>query len=514
MWEVKALRQRCILSEIFLNVSVSMSSYILSLDAGTSSLRAFIYNLDGVVKASASCEFEHYYPNADWVEFDGELLWQKTLRVINTVISESKIDRNDLLSFAITNQRESVLMWNKSDGRLLGPAISWQDRRTESFCMTFSRHEKRIQQKTGLLPSAYFSASKINWMLNHYPLAKNLRDKEQLLVGTVDCFLIWRLTGGANHVTDVTNASRTLLMNIDTGDWDEELLSLFSVTPSMLPQILDSDGQFGKIDKKIFGVEVPITGVLGDQQAALFGHCCFEQGMTKVTYGTGGFLLMNAGQNRPAPVKGILTTIAYQVGGQRYYAQEGCMYSAGSILSWIKNNLNLIGEYREIDLLISQLENNGGVYLIPAFTGLASPYWEHHMKAAFFGLALDSDKRHLVRAAIESIVYQTKDILDSIEKESDLKPKALAIDGGLVKSQFMVNYLSACMGRTLFISHLDEMTVFGAFLMATKGLGINSLSELGKFQEHATKIDSDEPQAKPLQAYQAWQGYLNQLRQH
>lgn len=488
-----------------------MSSYILSIDAGTSSVRAFIYNLDGVVKASAKCELEHVYPHTDWIEFDGELLWQKTLQVIKTVIAKSNINKESLISIGITNQRESVLMWDKSTGNLLGPAISWQDRRTEAFCETLKEKQQLIKQKTGLLPSAYFSASKINWMLNHYDVAKTLLKQQRLQVGTVDSFLIWRLTGGKNHVTDATNASRTLLMNIDTCAWDDELLSLFSVSFCMLPQILDSDATFGKTQRELFGLEIPITGVLGDQQAALFGHCCFEQGMTKVTYGTGGFLLMNAGKARPAPVNGILTTIAYQVEGQPFYAKEGCMYTAGSILSWLKKKLNLITEYAEIDNLAAALNDNGGVYLIPAFTGLASPYWEDQLKAAFFGLALDSDKRHMVRAAIESIVYQTMDILQAIEQESDLTPKALAVDGGLVKSHFMINYLAECIGRTIYISHLDEITVFGAFLMAAKGLGIYDLTTLVKFQEHATTVESKKTQSR--QSYLEWQSYLNVLRQ-
>ncbi len=483
-------------------------SYIISLDAGTSSVRAFVYDLSGQVIAVAASELKQHCPKLGWVEFDGDMLWKKTLSVLRKAILKAGIEAKDILSIGITNQRETVLMWDKHNGNLLGSALSWQDRRTEIACQQLSECEQLIVQKTGLVVSPYFSATKISWMLTHYDGAKELLRKQHLLVGTVDSFLVWRLSGGKRHVTDITNASRTMLMNIDTGEWDDALLALFQISPSILPTILASDDSFATVNSSFFGCEIPITGVLGDQQAALFGQGCYKPGMAKITYGTGGFLLMNTGMTRPKPVTGLLTTVAYKTGSECYYALEGSMYAAGSILKWLKEKLKLLSDYDEVDRIANSIKDNGGVYLIPAFTGLASPYWQHHIKAAFLGIGLDTDKRHFIRAALEAIVYQTLELLDVMENQGLVKPISIAVDGGVSKSDWLLEYLSNCSGLTVCRNRQLEMTCFGAFKVAAKGSGVYNLADFGKDDQKADKICTPNPNHVYQHYYQGWKHAL------
>ncbi|WP_347252431.1 glycerol kinase GlpK [Legionella sp.] len=452
-------------------------TYLLAVDQGTSSTRAMLYTLTGKLVVSSQYSLKQYYPKSGWVEHDPEEIWKKTLQAMKDVVGQ--VDTKKVVACGITNQRETTLIWDKHTGQCLSPAIVWQDRRTHAFCESLSDEADYIQRKTGLLPDPYFSASKLHWLLKNSPEAKALALKNRLAFGTVDSFLIWRLTGNKAHLTDITNASRTLLFNIFTQDWDEELLSLFDVPDTILPNVCASDADFGAIESHYFGVSIPITGVAGDQQAALIGQRCFKDGMIKATFGTGGFLLMNTGTEPILSKHKLLTTIAYRIKEQTHYGLEGSLYQAGTTVKWLRDELKLIEAASDTEALAKSLSGNDGVYLVPSFTGLGAPHWITTPGAMIVGLTRTSNRSHFARAALESVCYQTREIIACMRESSTMDLLLLRVDGGMAANGWFLQFLSSQCKLIVQRPQDIETTAQGAALLAAIGCGlIRSLDTL------------------------------------
>ncbi|MGQ3887629.1 glycerol kinase GlpK [Legionella sp. CNM-1927-20] len=451
-----------------------MQKYLLAIDQGTSSTRAMIYTPFGQLIAVRQYDLTQFYPKKGWVEHCPEEIWTKTVKAIKEVTAQ--IDSKKLLACGITNQRETTLIWNKQTGECLYPAIVWQDRRTEDFCSTLNR--AYIKERTGLFSDPYFSASKLYWLLKNCPKAHTLAAQGQLAFGTIDTFLLWRLTQGRVHATDVTNASRTLLFNIFKQEWDEELLSLFEINANVLPEVKSCDAYFGAIDKALFGFSVPITGIAGDQQAALIGQRCLEDGMVKATYGTGAFLLMNTG-HKPIDSTNLITTVAYKIKDQLTYGLEGSLYHAGTIIKWLRDEMKLLSCAAESEQLARSLKDNEGVYLVPSFTGLGAPYWLSSPGALVFGLARTSNRAHFARAALESVCYQTRQVLQCMENDSKIKTVILRVDGGMTVNQWLLQFLASQCQLTVQRPTDIETTAQGAALIAALGCGeLASIAEI------------------------------------
>lgn len=452
-------------------------NYFLAIDQGTSSTRAMIYTLHGELVTTSQYALTQYYPHAGWVEHDPEEIWQKTLTAIKDVVSQ--VDGKEILSCGITNQRETTVIWNKKTGECLARAIVWQDRRTEEYCRNLAEHSSMIQEKTGLLPDPYFSASKLNWLLSNIPEAMELVAKGDLAFGTIDSFLIWRMTKGVMHVTDVTNASRTMLFNIKKVEWDKELLSLFKIPESVLPTVNDCDSHFGDINKEWLGFEIPIHGVAGDQQAALIGQGCFDDGMIKATFGTGAFLLLNTGNNPVLSQHKLLTTIAYKVKGKLAYGLEGSIYHAGTTVKWLRDEMKLISSSGETEILAQGLPGNEGVYLVSSFTGLGAPHWLSTTGAAVFGISRATNRAHFARAALEGVCYQTREVLSCMREDSGLDLALLRVDGGMAVNQWFLQFLSDQCQLTVQKPEDIETTAKGAAILAAIGSGVfTSIAEL------------------------------------
>ncbi|WED44111.1 glycerol kinase GlpK [Legionella cardiaca] len=454
-------------------------NYLLAIDQGTSSTRAMLYDVAGKLITASQYPLTQSYPNPGWVEHDPEEIWRKTLKAMQDVVSQ--VEAGKILTCGITNQRETSVIWDKHTGQCLAPAIVWQDRRTEDFCQSLSSYSDLLQKKTGLLPDPYFSASKLHWFLNNIPQARALATKNQLAFGTIDTFLIWRLTKGEAHLTDVTNASRTLLFNIIEQQWDDELLSLFNIPIAILPEVCASDAHFGVIAKEHLGVTIPITGVAGDQQAALIGQRCFKDGMVKATFGTGGFLLMNTGNKPVISNHKLLTTIAYRIKEETAYGIEGSLYHAGTTVKWLRDEMKLIATAAETEVLAQSLTSNEGVYLIPAFTGLGAPHWISKPGAAIVGLSRTSNRAHFARAALECVCYQTRDILECMREDSNLDIALLRVDGGMAANQWFLQFLALQCALTVQRPLDIETTAQGAAMLAALGCGlVSSLDALQK----------------------------------
>lgn len=453
--------------------------YLLAIDQGTSSTRAMLYTFEGTLVVSRQYSLTQYYPEPGWVEHDPEEIWQKTLTAIREVVAT--VDSKQIIACGLTNQRETTLIWDKQTGQCLAPAIVWQDRRTQDFCASLSVHTDMIRQKTGLLPDPYFSASKLRWLLTHVPEAMNLLKQKRLAFGTVDSFLIWRLTGGVSHLTDITNASRTLLFNIHTQCWDEELLQIFSIPAEVLPSVCASDANYGVISPALLGRAIPITGVAGDQQAALIGQGCLGEGMIKATFGTGGFLLLNTGSKPVVSKHKLLTTIAYRIQDQTIYGLEGSLYQAGTTVKWLRDELQLFKLASDTELLAKGIESNDGVYLVPSFTGLGAPHWLSTPGAAMIGLSRTSNRAHIARAALESVCYQTRDVLECMREDSGLSLSLLRVDGGMAANSWFLQFLASLCRLTVQRPENIETTALGAAMLAAMGCGaIDSLDELQK----------------------------------
>ena len=455
---------------------------ILAIDQGTTSTRAIIFSLEGKKLFSSQLEFRQYFPKNGWVEHNAEEIWKKTLKVIKKVISNCKKKNIKILTVGITNQRETIVAWNKINGKPICKAIVWQDRRTESFCKKLKKNnfENKIRKKTGLFIDPYFSATKINWIINNIKKAKILLKNDQLLFGTIDTFLIWKLTNGKTYATDATNASRTMLFNINNNKWDNELLRIFKIPKNILPQVKNSADFYGYTDKKVLGVSVSITGVVGDQQAAAIGQCCFSKGSVKSTYGTGAFVLMNTGSKKIHSKNKLLTTICYRINNKTTYALEGSIFTAGAGIQWLRDKLKLINNAYDTEKIAKSKKNNSGIYVVPAFTGLGAPYWDANARGLISGLTRNSDWKDIVRAVIESVAYQSFDLLRSMNNDG-LRPKIIKVDGGMVVNNWFSQFLSDVLGIKVIRPKIQETTALGASFIAGYQIGVyNSLQSISK----------------------------------
>lgn len=460
-------------------------NYVLAIDQGTSSTRAMIYSAHGELLRCSQYPVTQYYPQPGWVEQDPEELWQNTLSAVRDVVAQ--VDAQSIVACGITNQRETTLVWDKKTGICLAPAIVWQDRRTEEYCHSLTEYTSIIQEKTGLLPDPYFSASKLRWLLNNNQQAKELAAQGELAFGTVDSFLIWRLTQGA-HVTDITNASRTLLFNIKEEQWDADLLRLFAIPESVLPKVCASDSHFGFINKEHFGFELPITGVAGDQQAALIGQGCFTDGMVKATFGTGAFLMLNTGSKPVYSKNKLLTTIAYKIQGTTAFALEGSIYHAGTSVKWLRDEMNLIANAAETELLAQSLTSNEGVYFVSSFTGLGAPHWLSTPGAALIGLSRATNRAHVARAVLEGVCYQTREVLTCMREDSRLDLSLLRVDGGMAVNQWFLQFLSDQCQLMVQKPKDIETTARGAAILAAIGSGLCDLNNASSVEEELLPI--------------------------
>jgi glycerol kinase len=460
-----------------------MEQYILAFDQGTTSSRAIVFDRNGNIKAVAQKEFTQLFPEPGWVEHDANEIWSTQLGVAAEAVTKAGLSVKAIAAIGITNQRETTLLWDRQTGQPVYNAIVWQDRRTAHYCDTLKEqgHQPMIQQKTGLVIDAYFSASKIKWILDNVKGVREKAEKGQLCFGTIDSWLLWKLTNGQLHATDITNACRTQLFNIHTLGWDEELLSLFTIPPSLLPEVRSSSEIYGYTQNILTAHNIPIAGIAGDQQAALFGQLCTEPGMVKNTYGTGCFMLMNTGNQPVTSYNNLLTTIAWQINGQTMYALEGSVFIAGAVVQWLRDGLHLIRSSAEIESMAQLVENSGGVYLVPAFAGLGAPYWNQHARGTIVGLTRGTTGAHLARAALESIAYQTMDVVNAMQADAHMTLKELRVDGGATSNNLLMQFQSDILHAPVIRPRITETTALGAAYLA--GLATGYWSSLEEIQQ-------------------------------
>ncbi|GLI18668.1 glycerol kinase 2 [Tepidanaerobacter syntrophicus] len=450
-----------------------MSKYIMALDQGTTSSRAIIFDENGLIKGVTNREFTQIYPKPGWVEHDAMEIWGSQIGVAKEVLLKCGLAVHDIAAIGITNQRETTVVWDKNTGKPVYNAIVWQCRRTASICDELKERglTEKIREKTGLVVDAYFSGTKIKWILDNVEGAREKAEKGDLLFGNIDTWLIWNLTGGKVHVTDYSNASRTMLFNIHTLDWDEDILKELNIPKNMLPKVMPSSCVYGYTTTEIFGGEVPIAGVAGDQQAALFGQACYSAGMAKNTYGTGCFMLMNTGEKAVESKHGLLTTIAWGVDGKVEYALEGSIFIAGAVIQWLRDELRVLDNAAQSEELAMKVEDNNGVYLVPAFVGLGAPYWDMYARGAILGLTRGAKREHIVRAALESICYQTRDVLEAMQQDSGITLKNLKVDGGAVANNFLMQFQADILGVPVDRPKVIETTALGAAYLAGLAVG-------------------------------------------
>ena len=465
-----------------------MKKYILTLDQGTTSSRAILFNHEGKIASMAQKEFKQYYPKPSWVEHDPMEIWSSQASVITEAVLQENLKPEEIAAIGITNQRETTIVWDRESGLPVYNAIVWQDRRTSAYCDELKQKDldKVIQQKTGLVLDAYFSATKIHWILNNVPGAKEKASQGKLAFGTIDSWLIWNLTDGKLHITDVSNASRTMLFNINTLEWDHELLKIFQIPKSLLPEVKSSSEKYGETSGKLLGTKVPIGGIAGDQQAALFGHVCNKPGMVKNTYGTGCFMLMNIGEKPIRSKNNLITTIAWKIGDKVEYAFEGSIFIAGAVVQWLRDELKIISSAAEIEDLASQVENSGGVYIVPAFAGLGAPYWNQYARGTIVGITRGTNRSHFARAALESIAYQTMEVLKAMESDSGIDIRELRVDGGATKNNLLLQFQADILKTTVVRPEIAEITAIGAAYLA--GLAVGFWKNIEEIQQQ-WKID-------------------------
>ena len=446
--------------------------YILALDQGTTSSRAILFDAEQNIVDIAQREFEQIYPRQGWVEHDPMAIYSSQYSVMTEVIAKSGVSVRDIAAIGITNQRETTVVWDRETGRPVYNAIVWQCRRTADIVarLTADGLEEHIRQATGLIPDAYFSGTKIRWILDHVEDGQRLAEEGRLLFGTVDSWLVWKLTGGAAHVTDRTNASRTMIYNIRTLDWDEELLRALNIPRAMLPRVCTSSQVYGTVNLE--GREIPIAGIAGDQQAALFGQGCFQAGEAKNTYGTGCFLLMNTGEELCRSKNGLLTTVAAGVGERVQYALEGSVFVGGAVIQWLRDEMRFISESRDAEYYAQKVPDTGGVYIVPAFTGLGAPYWDMYARGAIVGITRGTGREHLIRAAQESIAYQVADLVEAMEKDTGVPMKELKVDGGASRDGFLMQFQADILNRTVRRPMIRETTALGAAYLAGLAVGV------------------------------------------
>ncbi|MBN7819337.1 glycerol kinase GlpK [Bowmanella yangjiangensis] len=493
-----------------------MSRYLLAVDQGTTSSRAVLVDAKGRIMDMVQRDFTQHYPKPSWVEHDPRDLWHTVLDCCRQLLQENQLKATDIIGLGITNQRETTLIWDKHTGEPIYPAIVWQDRRTAEYCQRMAESdpklEERLQKKTGLLLDPYFCASKIRWLLDNVPDAKQKAEQGQLLFGTVDCFLLWKLTDGKVHTTDATNASRTLLFDIHQQQWDPELLKLFGIPASLLPQVEDSAHHYGETDPQWFGGAISILAMAGDQQAALVGQCCFESGMAKSTYGTGCFLMLNTGAEALHSQNRLLTTLAYRLNGKPTYALEGSIFMAGATIQWLRDGLHLIEQAGESEQLAREVDINHGVLLVPAFTGLGAPYWDPDARGAILGLTRDTGIKEIVSAGLQSVCYQTKDLQKAMEADG-VRPVSLKVDGGMVKNDWLMQFLADMLGGEVQRSKINETTVLGVAYLAGLQAGIyESLDDIAALWQQDKAFTPSMDKSKRDFLYSQWQQGVKRIQ--
>lgn len=485
-----------------------MPTCILALDQGTTSSRAILFDQEGQILSSAQKEFTQIFPAPGWVEHDPMEIWSTQIGVASEVISKHGIDKFDIAAIGITNQRETTVVWNKLTGMPIYNAIVWQDRRTADFCDQLKEEGKQafIQEKTGLIIDAYFSASKIKWILDHVEGARAMAEKGALCFGTIDSWLVWKLTNGEKHITDATNASRTMLYNIHTLAWDNALLELFNIPISILPEVKSSSEVYGYTDQLVTNQQIPIAGIAGDQQAALFGQICIQPGMVKNTYGTGCFMLMHTGQKAVISKNNLLTTIALQRNGTTYYALEGSVFIGGAVVQWLRDGLNIIRNSDEVEDLAAQVSDTDGVYMVPAFAGLGAPYWNQHAKGTIIGITRGTKAAHIARAALESIAYQTYDLLKAMEADAQIPIAELRVDGGATKNNLLMQFQSNILSTKVIRPTITETTALGAAYLAGLAVGYwKDEAEIAAKWKVDQVFDPNLTQAEVSKGIQGWQ---------
>lgn len=486
-----------------------MSPYLLALDEGTTSARAIMYDENANMIAMGQREFTQIYPHPGWVEHNPEELWMAQHKAIKKAQKIANIEMSMVSAIGVTNQRETIIIWDKHTGTPIYNAVVWQCRRTSEMVEKIEGdYGLVIKEKTGLMPDSYFSAPKARWILDNMHGAQRKAERGELLLGTVDSYLIYRLTGGAVHATDPSNASRTLLYNIHTGSWDPELLEIFGIPESLLPEVKPSSGFIGNTDPGVMGGEVPITGCAGDQQAALFGHTATRPGESKCTYGTGNFLLMNTG-DKPVASKRLLTTIAWRIGGRTTYAMEGSVFTTGATIQWLRDELGILNSADESESLALSISDNAGVYMVPAFTGLGAPHWNQYARGIIVGLTRGTGRAHLARAALESIAYQTCDIMECMQQDSGYSVKSLRVDGGATRNGFLMQFQSDILDVPIIRPRNIEATARGAAYLA--GLAVDFWKNVNDLPSPESDVDVFTPKMSPYTRKQLLEGWRNAL---
>lgn len=458
-----------------------MEKFILAIDQGTTSSRAIIFDKGGNIKSVAQKEFTQFFPHPGWVEHDAHEIWSSQASVIIEAITKADLNAESIAAIGITNQRETTIIWDKETGQPIYNAIVWQDRRTSDYCseLKANGHEEIIKEKTGLLLDAYFSGTKIKWILDNVAGAREKAEDGKLLFGTVDSWLVWKLTNGKTHITDITNASRTLLFNIHTKKWDNELLSLLDIPKALLPEVKSSSEVYANTSSEITSSPIPISGIAGDQQSALFGQMCTKPGMLKNTYGTGGFLMLNTGEKPIESKNNLLTTIAWEINGKTTYALEGSIFISGAVVQWLRDGLGIIKSSAEIEELANSVPDNGGVYLVPAFVGLGAPYWDQFARGTITGITRGTTSAHIARAALEAIAYQTNDVLKAMESDSGINVTELRVDGGATANNLLMQFQADILGIPLVRPKVVETTALGVAYLAGLAVGFwDSLDDI------------------------------------
>jgi glycerol kinase len=450
-----------------------MEKFILAVDQGTTSSRAIIFNKKGKIKSIAQREFKQIYPHAGWIEHDPNEIWNIQAGVIAEAVTSIGLNAKSIAAIGITNQRETTVLWDRETGKPVYNAIVWQDRRTSEFCnqLKSAGYAEKIRAKTGLLIDAYFSATKIKWILDNVNGAREKAGQGKLAFGTIDSWLVWNLTNGEKHITDMSNASRTMLFNIHTQEWDPELLELLNIPKSILPEVKSSSEIYGETGTTLFASKIPIAGIAGDQQSALFGQMCIKPGMLKNTYGTGGFLMLNTGEKPVISKNNLLTTIGWKINGKVIYALEGSIFVAGAVVQWLRDELQIINSAPEIEKLARSVEDNGGVYLVPAFAGLGAPHWDQSARGSIFGLTRGTNRGNIARAALEAIAFQTMDVLNAMESDSEIKVTELRVDGGATSNTLLMQIQSDILGIPIVKPKVSETTSLGVAYLAGLAVG-------------------------------------------
>ncbi|KZM45759.1 glycerol kinase [Marinomonas sp. SBI22] len=491
-----------------------MTNYILAIDQGTTSSRAIVFDAKGKRIGQAQQEFNQIFPHDGWVEHDPEEIWQSSLNVCRTVLKDTGLTAQDIAAIGITNQRETTVLWDKNTGKPVYNAIVWQDRRTSQYCQTLTDQgwQDKVQAKTGLLIDPYFSATKIKWILDNVEGVKARAEAGDIVFGTIDSFLLWHLTSGESHKTDATNAARTMAFNIHSQEWDDELIEVMGIGDVNFPEVMDCSADFGITSSDLFGAPIPITGMAGDQQAALIGQACFEKGMVKSTYGTGCFMILNTGDEALKSEHKMLTTVGYRLDGKVTYALEGSIFIAGAAIQWLRDGLKLFNDAKETKTLAEQARNQDSVYLVPAFTGLGAPYWDPDARGAMLGLTRDTSVADIVSAGLRSVCYQTKDLVNAMEKDGAVF-SSLRVDGGMVVNDLVVQFLADILGVKVERPKVTETTALGAAFLAGLKVGVySSLEEITSLWWSDKAFESEMPETQQKALYHGWLGAVNRVK--